>query len=100
MARAASHFDNNKIMVTKQWCKGCGICIALCNKNVLLLDGRGKAVVANPNACSGCGRCEDHCPDMAIMVARPTAGERFAVHDGGALSGAGVDTGYSETAPV
>lgn len=97
MARAASHFDDNKIMVKKQWCKGCGICTALCAKNVLVLDGRGKAVVANPTACTGCGRCEDHCPDMAIMVDRKAAREKYVVHTGGAFSGDGVAAGYQET---
>lgn len=69
MARPASHFENfNRIHVKRQWCKGCGICTTLCDKKVLLLDNRGKAIVANPSACTGCEKCATHCPDLAITV--------------------------------
>lgn len=79
MPRAASNYINNKINVKRQWCKGCGICVALCEKNVLLLDNRGKAVVANPMACTGCRKCETHCPDFAITVDRSAAKDNSAV---------------------
>ncbi len=82
MARAASQFDDNKIAVKKQWCKGCGICAALCGNKVLMLDSSGKAAVTNPAACTGCGRCEDHCPDMAITVDRPSRKEKVKVFAG------------------
>jgi len=78
MARAASEFDDNKIVVKKQWCKGCGICTALCGNNVFLLDSRGKATIANPSACTGCGKCEDHCPSLAIWVDRLGIREKLA----------------------
>ena len=73
MAKPAAYIDNNKIMVKSQWCKGCGICNALCSNKVLVLDNRGKAIVANPAACTACGKCESHCPDLAITVNRPAA---------------------------
>jgi len=78
MARAASNYINNRIQVKRQWCKGCGICAALCERNVLVLDSRGKAVVANPDACTGCRKCETHCPDFAINVDRPAVKGRIA----------------------
>lgn len=78
MGRAASKFDDSKIMVIKQWCKGCGICTAMCSNNVLLLDTRNRAVTANPSACTGCGKCEDHCPELAIIVDRLAARAMFA----------------------
>ncbi len=84
MARAALQFDDNKIMVKKQWCKGCGICIVLCNNKVLAMDGRGRAVVANPAACTGCGKCEAHCPDLAITVNR-MAGDKVSAADAGSV---------------
>lgn len=68
MGRAVKHSVKPKIHINRQWCKGCGICTALCGKKVLLLDNRGKAVAANPAACTACGRCEAHCPDFAISV--------------------------------
>lgn len=79
MAKPATQMDNNKIMVKTQWCKGCGICSALCNKKVLVLDNRGKAVAANPSACTACGKCESHCPDLAITVLRPAASKKDGV---------------------
>lgn len=87
MAKAASQFDDNKIMVKKQWCKGCGICTTLCSNKVLMLDGRGKAAVTNPAACTGCGKCENHCPDLAIIVDRPFLREKFKVPAGYANEG-------------
>jgi 2-oxoglutarate ferredoxin oxidoreductase subunit delta len=35
---------------------------------VLAMDSRGKATVVNPAMCTGCRRCEYHCPDFAIHV--------------------------------
>lgn len=57
-----------RIEVQRDWCKGCGICVALCPKEVLKLDEFGKVTVAEPAACVGCGRCEDHCPDFVLSV--------------------------------
>lgn len=59
------HFD---ISVYRDWCKGCGICAALCPKKVLSRNEEGGPVVADPDACIGCGWCELHCPDFAISV--------------------------------
>ena len=50
------------------WCKGCGICVAFCPKNVLELDDETKGVVARPDECTYCGDCEVRCPDFAIFV--------------------------------
>ena len=36
-------------------CKGCGICVAFCPKQVLALGELGKAPVANGDACIGTG---------------------------------------------
>jgi 2-oxoglutarate ferredoxin oxidoreductase subunit delta len=56
------------ILINKKWCKGCGICVSLCPKNVLTTDNMGKAAVANLHLCTGCKICERHCPDFAITV--------------------------------
>ena len=49
-------------------CKGCGICVAFCLKQVLALDKLGKVYVAHPENCIACGQCELRCPDYAIFV--------------------------------
>lgn len=68
MARAVSSADDHKIEVWDRWCKGCGICADLCRRKVLSIDSRGKVMVTNPGACTGCGECEIHCPDFAITL--------------------------------
>ena len=55
------------IRVRREWCKGCGICVAFCPKNVLGLDG-GKVEVMRPDDCIKCMLCELRCPDFAITV--------------------------------
>jgi 2-oxoglutarate ferredoxin oxidoreductase subunit delta len=55
-------------LVNREWCKGCGICVQLCPKQVLELDDRGKAVAVRPEACICCKLCEYRCPDLAIEV--------------------------------
>ena len=52
------------------WCKGCGICVAFCPKQVLELDELGKVVDKNAAACISCGQCELRCPDFAIQVVK------------------------------
>ena len=55
-------------IINRDWCKGCGICIAMCPKNVLELDRQEKAVAARLEDCIACQLCEQICPDLAIEV--------------------------------
>ncbi len=56
-----------KLVVEKEFCKGCGICVAFCPKDVLILE-KGKVKVENLDACIQCGQCELRCPDYAIYL--------------------------------
>ena len=56
-----------KIVIRTDFCKGCGICVEFCPKQVLALKG-GKAVVVDIDACIACNFCELRCPDFAIRV--------------------------------
>lgn len=56
------------IVINKDFCKGCGICVAFCPKHVLELGEDEKAVVKRREDCTGCGLCEMRCPDIAIEV--------------------------------
>ena len=58
---------NKRLIINQKWCKGCGICVAVCPKQVLVLQ-KGKATAANPDACIKCGQCEQRCPDYAIYL--------------------------------
>jgi 2-oxoglutarate ferredoxin oxidoreductase subunit delta len=59
-----------KIDIFKAWCKGCGICVAFCPREVLAIDEEGYPFVKDLGACTGCGWCEIRCPDFAITVER------------------------------
>lgn len=59
-----------KLKTNVKNCKGCGICVEFCPKNVLELDELGKISVARENDCIMCGQCELRCPDYAIYVNR------------------------------
>lgn len=58
-----------EVVINKDWCKGCLLCVALCPKNVLAMQ-KTKAYVADADACIGCQLCEIYCPDFAISVNR------------------------------
>jgi 2-oxoglutarate ferredoxin oxidoreductase subunit delta len=54
--------------IQREWCKGCGICVALCPTQVLVLDAQSKAVAERLEACIACERCALRCPDLAISI--------------------------------
>ncbi|MCK9216757.1 MAG: 4Fe-4S binding protein [Firmicutes bacterium] len=56
-----------KLVINKEWCKGCGICVSFCPKNVLTLKD-GKVDIADIEKCIECGQCELRCPDYAIYL--------------------------------
>jgi 2-oxoglutarate ferredoxin oxidoreductase subunit delta len=60
--------EKTTVEINREWCKGCGICVAFCPEKVLGLDENEKAVALNPENCVFCGMCELRCPDMAVEV--------------------------------
>ena len=58
-----------EVNIDREWCKGCGICVAFCPKGVLEIDDDEKAYWAQPENCINCGLCELRCPDVAVELA-------------------------------
>jgi len=60
------------VVVNKRLCKGCGICVDICPKRALVMDGVcSETGYRNPvltGECIGCRICMWYCPDQAIVV--------------------------------
>ena len=63
-----------KVVIKKEKCKGCGLCIEFCPVKIISLDknindsGINVAIVGDVSKCKGCAFCALVCPDCAIEV--------------------------------
>lgn len=67
------------VVVDKEGCKGCSLCVESCPQDVLSLHmevnskGYHYSYMKNPDACIGCSNCGVVCPDTCITVYRVKA---------------------------
>lgn len=63
-----------KILIDKERCKGCELCVWVCSRTVLkmveALNSKGYhfAEIQEPEDCTGCQQCAQICPDAAIEI--------------------------------
>jgi Pyruvate/2-oxoacid:ferredoxin oxidoreductase delta subunit len=70
------HHKSNYIpKITKETCKGCGLCVERCPMKSLSLETSseannkfGKVAVLTPQACIGCGVCAHKCPTQSLQL--------------------------------
>jgi len=68
--------SRGSVIIDKERCKGCGICVATCPEKVLNLNeevnfrGYNYSFMENPDQCTGCTSCAMVCPDGVISVFR------------------------------
>jgi len=70
-ARAATRTYAGKtvtIQINEAWCKGCAICVEFCPKSIIVMNRRDKPEVTEIDVCTKCMKCEQLCPDFAIVV--------------------------------
>jgi len=66
--RVVSPLAKFTVSINEEWCKGCGLCIAICPKKVLEFNERVKSEPVRMDDCIGCHQCENICPDLAVTV--------------------------------
>ena len=66
-----------KLTFKEELCKGCGLCVNACPKQLLALSktrlnqkGHSPVELTDPYACVGCAFCATMCPDCVITVER------------------------------
>jgi len=63
-----------KVRILSEYCKGCGLCVAVCPVKCLRLgeevtdDGVQPAEAVEGVECTGCAQCYVVCPDAAVEV--------------------------------
>ena len=64
-----------KVTFNTDMCKGCGLCVLACPKNILIIakdkinaKGHSPAEMTDASKCIGCAFCATMCPDCIIKV--------------------------------
>lgn len=74
------------LLLHRNYCKGCNICVVDCPEKILALDEHRIAVVTEIGRCVFCGICAVRCPDFAITLERPSPRWSAPSHDPGGMA--------------
>ncbi len=64
----------NRVVIDRDRCKACGLCIDVCNRHLLALSeelnakGYHPIAIHNLEECTACGLCGIICPEGSIAV--------------------------------
>lgn len=73
-----------KFTIRRDRCKGCGLCLAHCPKNLLQLApdlnalGYHPVEQSEPDKCNGCALCATMCPDVCFDIAKVESAKEVA----------------------
>ena len=66
-----------RIVVDATFCKGCGLCVDVCEQGIIQLNnevitekGYHPATCIDDSRCTACLNCATMCPDVAITIER------------------------------
>jgi 2-oxoglutarate ferredoxin oxidoreductase subunit delta len=77
------------VVIDRDLCKGCFLCIRACPLKILEEDTRPNSTGSYPSRvvhgekCIACGNCFEVCPDVCIEIFELEAGETAAASVGG-----------------
>ncbi|MBM6920931.1 4Fe-4S binding protein [Phocea massiliensis] len=64
-----------KFSINYERCKGCGLCVSVCPKKILMIDtarlnrkGYNPVEITDRAACISCAMCATMCPDCVITI--------------------------------
>ena len=60
-----------EILINSERCKGCGLCIGVCPRNILSMsketNGNSYKYVIQKGDCAGCENCYSICPEGTVI---------------------------------
>ncbi|HEX5828701.1 MAG TPA: 4Fe-4S binding protein [Candidatus Limnocylindrales bacterium] len=72
---AASQPTFRPVVVAEERCKGCGLCVDVCQPHCLALDegavnamGHHVVHLVDADACTSCAKCARVCPDAVLSI--------------------------------
>jgi 2-oxoglutarate ferredoxin oxidoreductase subunit delta len=72
---AASQPTFRPVVVAEERCKGCGLCVDVCQPHSLALDegavnamGHHVVRLVDADACTSCAKCARVCPDAVLSI--------------------------------